>query len=65
MEVKPEPNIRLHSPGFWHWKDKPSEHLVLNLTTGVPKGLEEIDTSLLKDTHKISHAPGLRAKAII
>ena len=55
----PEPNIGLCSPGILHWEDEPPKRLALKASGAYfrrPRGLWEIETPLLKGTHKISHA---------
>ena len=50
---------RMTSPqSIWNWRPT-------RLNCRSPTGLVEIETSLLNGTHKISHAPGPRARAVI
>ena len=38
---------------------------LVELTLGSHRGLTEIEISPVNDVHKISHAPGFRAEAVI
>ena len=60
--------IRLPTLGVLCQEDKPLEHLAWK-TTGLSfrtaRGLEKIETSLLKGAHKSSHVSGPKEEAII
>ena len=66
-----EPNIRLPCLGDLLQKEDPLEHLAVKAlkTSGVYfqeiQRAVEIEAPLLKGAHKISHAPGPRAEAVI
>ena len=52
------PMVERQIPNIWLWRPP-------GLNFRRARGLWEIDTSLLKDTHKISHVPGCIAEAVI
>ena len=62
-------HIRCTSPGVMPQKDTPLEHLALKtsgwlLHTAETRGLQKIETLLLKGSHKISHTQRLHAEAV-
>ena len=60
-----EPHIRSSLLGIWHWEKEPPEYLALRVSGLVYRGstgLGEMETPLLKGTHRISCALGPRAK---
>ena len=67
---EPKPHIRLPSLWVVHWEDDPPAHLALKVSSsysweGRPRGLWEIQTPILKSTHKISHGPGPKSEVVI
>ena len=63
-----ESYIRLLNLGILHQEDKTPEHLPLKTSggrIGRAKGLQEIETLILKSMHKISHPPSPSAEAIV
>lgn len=61
-----ELHVSLLSPRVLPWEDEPQERLVLEVNKAYfqkTQRLREIETQLLKDSYKISHSPGPKAKA--
>ena len=61
----PELHIRFPSLGVLHQENEPPKTLGFGLTFRIARGLGEIEPSLLKCAHQITHALRSRAEAVI